>query len=122
MKHKIQCFKCKKIFYHIDHRRRFCSRFCANKFNKKIGENNPMAKKRKIHIENGYRMVWKKNKRVFEHREIMEKHLGRKLKKGEVVHHINNKRNDNKIENLMLFPNNKAHLAYHRIIKITCQK
>lgn len=39
---------------------------------------------------------------VMEHRLIMEEHIGRYLRKDEEVHHINRKRNDNRIENLML--------------------
>lgn len=34
------------------------------------------------------------------YRKVMEKKLGRKLKKGEVIHHINGKRTDNRPENL----------------------
>ena len=38
----------------------------------------------------------------FNHRRIIEEHLGRKLEKDEVVHHINGNRKDNRLENLVL--------------------
>ena len=37
---------------------------------------------------------------VMEHRLVMEEYLGRYLTKDEVVHHVNHKRNDNRLENL----------------------
>jgi hypothetical protein len=37
-----------------------------------------------------------------EHRHIMEEHIGRKLKRDEVVHHIDGDKRNNVIENLQL--------------------
>ena len=54
-----------------------------------------------------------KGGRVFEHRLMIEKHLSRYLEPQEVVHHINGIFDDNRIENLKLFPNNKAHMNFH---------
>jgi len=60
---------------------------------------------------------------VFEHRLVMENYLDRFLTREEVVHHINDKKDDNRIENLMLFPNNAGHKAYHaQLRKIAQQK
>ena len=50
---------------------------------------------------------------VYEHRLIMEKHLGRYLKPKEIVHHIDNNPINNSIDNLMLFPSHSAHRNYH---------
>ena len=54
---------------------------------------------------------------VREHRLVMEKKLDRHLKPEEVVHHIDGNPADNDIDNLMLFPHDGAHTAYHHAIE-----
>lgn len=57
-------------------------------------------------------------KEVYLHREIMEDHLGRKLRPSEHVHHINEDKTDNRIENLVVVSNSE-HQRLHRLGKST---
>lgn len=50
---------------------------------------------------------------VWEHRIVMEQKLGRRLRRGEVVHHINHVRDDNRAENLELFASHSEHMKHH---------
>jgi len=58
---------------------------------------------------------FKNNKNyVREHRLVVEKQIGRFLKPEETVHHINELKSDNKIENLILFSKKGYHAVFHR--------
>jgi hypothetical protein len=54
---------------------------------------------------NGYALEWdpSRKKRIYQHRLVMERLLGRKLHRHENVHHINGVRDDNRPENLELW-------------------
>lgn len=88
-----------------------------------LGKKHPCWKGGRIIQSSGYVLIKKHNHPnhniggyVREHRLIMERHLGRYLTKEEVVHHVDEDRENNKIENLMLFPDITEHLKYHKEI------
>lgn len=65
----------------------------------------------------GYWLIWmpehpeaNRHGCVREHRILMEKKIGRRLRRKEVVDHIDGNPANNKIENLRLFPTNGHHL------------
>lgn len=92
----------------------FCSRTCAG-----VGRRGKKHHQWTggTHIDkDGYVMVSRSdhpdaNSRgyVRQHRLFMEEHIGRRLMKTEVVHHINDDPADNRIENLQLYKNNAEH-------------
>jgi len=55
---------------------------------------------------------------VYEHILIAEKVLGRKLRKEEVVHHIDGNKNNNNPSNLIVFATQSDHAAFHNGCKI----
>lgn len=50
---------------------------------------------------------------IAEHRYSVEAYLGRFLTTKEVIHHINKIKQDNRPENLYLFPSHSEHIKYH---------
>lgn len=50
---------------------------------------------------------------VLEHRLVYEKSVGRLLKPGEIVHHKNGNRSDNRLKNLAFLPSQSFHIRRH---------
>lgn len=71
-------------------------------------------------MRNGYEMVYLPGHHradstgcVYKHIVVAEKKLGRLLNDGECVHHLNEIRNDNIEDNLIVFKTIADHTAYH---------
>jgi hypothetical protein len=106
------------------------------------GKNHPMygkkhtkasrIKMRKAHLKvekridnNGYVLVYcpqktgkKLGQYVLEHRLIMEQKIGRYLKPGEIVHHKNGIKTDNRPNNLQLFSTMTEHIPSMQLQRI----
>jgi len=86
-------------------------------------EKHPAWKGGKTNNGNGYITVREKSRITkLEHRLVMEKYIGRKLTKEEVVHHIDENRKNNHISNLMLFKNNSEHIKHHAKLRRDAKK
>ena len=81
-------------------------------------EKNPHWKGGNYLTHFGYRRVWVGDIAgaykgyMLEHRLVMQEFLGRPLQSHEVVHHINDDKTDNRIENLMIV-SRSAHMKIH---------
>ena len=138
-----KCVKCGKVFKRIlgtvsDRQwntRTYCSVRCARLGDKRSdatkkklsrivkargwkGNKHPCWKGGRWKHGSGYVCLQVGKKQMLEHRYIMEQTLGRKLMSEERVHHINGNKSDNRIENLLLLPNESAHWYLHfKVIK-----
>ena len=83
------------------------------------GKNNYGWKGGRVLNSHGYYRIklagW--NNYILEHVMIMEEYLGRKLQKGEIVHHKNGIITDNRIENLELMSRGE-HSSHHRTLDL----
>jgi DNA-directed RNA polymerase subunit RPC12/RpoP len=102
---------------------------CGSEINVKIGriKKNPNRRCKECHFKqfngktthaDGYiiiRIGIGANKTELEHRIVMEKMIGRKLNRKEVVHHLNGNVKDNRPENLILCESAGKHTSkFHK--------
>jgi hypothetical protein len=142
----IQCDFCKKEFERyeksIKKDRNFCSRECMNsarskkhnpegyrrnfnahhlaELNRKLNPTRmtqeTKARLRAAHLGKGEGKAYTKIHGRHTHRIMAEVILGRPLKKGEVVHHIDGNKLNNSPENLIVFPSQKEHARHHKML------
>lgn len=79
---------------------------------------NKYFRGRKIIYAQGYPAIYKNGKVIRIHILIMEEKLGRKLKKGEVIHHKDENKLNYSKDNLLCFATNAEHCAFHKGAKI----
>ena len=106
----------------IERRSVFC-RSCARRKSWVDGRVSGRIRKLRLYMR-GYIWLWmpsnKKYKR--EHIEIAERVLGRKLKKAEVVHHINGDKTDNRNCNLLICSQQYHIQLHHRMSHLYMQE
>lgn len=130
MEIRVTCEKCGKEFMrekcmikeHV-----FCSRACAREYlSRKMSRMNKERNPDRMRPETREKIsqtrkkgaetkdnIYIKTMGRHEHRRVAEQMLGRPLRPGEVVHHIDHDRHNNSPENLMIFSSQAEHAAYH---------
>lgn len=103
----------------------FCSRACFREYaSKRMSEMNralnpermnseTKAKLRAARLNSGAGQSYEKMYGTHTHRQVVEEMIGRPLKPGEVVHHIDGDKRNNSRENLMLFASQAEHARWH---------
>lgn len=77
-------------------------------------ENNPNWQGGRSITSHGYIVIRVGSKYAYEHRIVAEKKLGRPLRPKEKVHHIDENKQNNAPENILVVDGNANHYVHHR--------
>lgn len=136
---KVKCINCGKEFFRLAGRpdSKYCGGRCAINYRYKENPNLGKELTEKAHevvrggatsgdkhykwnggkrLSKGYVLIGNYNHGRREHIVVAEKMIGRKLRKNEVVHHINENKQDNRPENLKVMDRGE-HTILHNVKK-----
>ena len=125
---KVKCDYCGKVFDRWPScikEHNFCSRECAKTFTgprmtayNREHNSEAMTIERRQSIRNahlglGGKKTYEKTFGRHTHRVVAEQMMGRPLRPGEIVHHINGDKRDNRTENLQVLSSQAEHRKLH---------
>ena len=132
-KQKVLCAQCGKPVYKPLYKIKrtinfFCNTKCMGEWNSKNkrGVNSPLFGGDHINWY-GYKVALvsqkeKKTKYIAEHRIIAERALGKRLKRDEVVHHIDLDKTNNKNNNLLVCTHSYHRTIHHNMAQMYAEK
>lgn len=106
-------FCCKEHFYRWNSKRMSEYNKIDNPMNKIGGVLKSRLRRGAMQRDRGEGKTYRKFLGRHEHRVVAEMKLGRPLKKGEVVHHIDGNFRNNDPDNLMVLPSQAEHCRIH---------
>jgi len=121
-KKTFDCLRCgKKFERHLSEIKKgsfkYCSRECAFVDMKgRLKKIKPIEESRWYINRKGYFQTTRRRKRILQHRWVVETQiLERPLKYGEIIHHLNGIKTDNRKENLSICENHTHHLFIKKL-------